>query len=88
MPATDSNFGPRLKELRTAAGLTQEQLADKAGVSLGTIRALEQCSYDPTWPTTQALARALGADCTAFTVAAKTAERKAGRPKKAGKKKK
>lgn len=68
--------------------MTQATLADKAGVSTTTVAALEQGLYDATWPTTQALARALGADCTAFTVAAKTAERKAGRPKKAGKKKK
>jgi transcriptional regulator with XRE-family HTH domain len=70
MAASDPNFGVRLKELRSAAGLTQSKLAEKAGLSKGTVAALEQGTYDATWPTVQALAVALGMDCRAFGVAA------------------
>lgn len=81
--ATDRNFGLRLKELRSAQAMTQEQLARAADVSVGTVRSLEQFAYDPSWPTTQLLAKALGVDCTAFTIVAKaTPARNAGRPKK------
>lgn len=83
MTAKDRNFGPRLKELRALAGLSQKQLAERAGLSTTTVAALEQKLYDATWPTTQALAKALGVDCTAFTIVAKAAEkRKAGGKKK------
>ena len=39
-----SELGGRLRELRAAAGLTQEQLAEKAGVSKDVIAKLEQGS--------------------------------------------
>ena len=75
----------RLKELRESKGLTQQQLADAAGVKLGGIRDLEQAKNNPTWTTvTLALAAALGVDCAAFTTA--PADRPAagrGRPRKA-----
>jgi transcriptional regulator with XRE-family HTH domain len=34
-------FGERLRELRTAAGLTQEALAERSGISVNAIAALE-----------------------------------------------
>jgi putative transcriptional regulator len=37
----------RITELRKAAGLTQEELAEKVGVARQTIIALEQCRYNP-----------------------------------------
>lgn len=70
------HFGTRLKELRQAAGLTQEQLADKAGMNRFGIAKLEQGVTSPTWETVQALAGALGVDCTAFQVDAKKRPRK------------
>jgi transcriptional regulator with XRE-family HTH domain len=54
-------FGSYLKSLRTRAGLTQRQLAQKCGLSGGYITQLEKEKTDP--PTRQicrALARALG----------------------------
>ena len=37
----------RVKELRTAAGLTQQQLADKVHVSARTIISIEKGQYSP-----------------------------------------
>jgi putative transcriptional regulator len=37
----------RVKELRTASGLTQEQLAEAAGVSRQSINAIERNRYVP-----------------------------------------
>src|SRR5262245_17163690 len=67
MVMTAAWFAGRLKELRQDAGLTQQQLADKAGVVVGVVRNLEQSINFPTWETVLALAQALGVDCTAFT---------------------
>lgn len=61
-----SGFGPRLKELREKAGLTQEGLARAAGLSSSFVSKIEQRSPDPSWTTVQALARALGVSCEAF----------------------
>ena len=62
-------FGARLKRLRTEAGMTQAQLAAKAGVALRTVSSLEQGLYEPVLSTFLALAGALGVDCLAFTKA-------------------
>jgi transcriptional regulator with XRE-family HTH domain len=88
LDVTEQTFGARLKHLREQAGLTQLQLADKAGMNQYSVAKLEQDQYSPTWPTVQALAKALGLNCLAFegTVEA-TAEtkqpRRPGRPRKA-----
>jgi transcriptional regulator with XRE-family HTH domain len=75
-----STFGPRLKELREAKGLTQKQLAEMTGLSTGGVAHLEQGLHEPTWPVVCAMAEALGVDCTAFTVPpATTAKAKRGR---------
>src|SRR5437879_6291899 len=76
-------FAARLKELRGAAGWTQQQLADCAGLSKGGIADLEQGRYAPTWPTVVALAEALGVDCRAFLEEpAAAVEPRRGRPRK------
>lgn len=41
----------RVKELRKAKGLTQEELADIIGVSRQTINAIEKEKFDPSLPT-------------------------------------
>jgi transcriptional regulator with XRE-family HTH domain len=77
-------FAGRLRELREAAGLTQQQLADKAGMKLGGIRDLEQGRRSPTWETVLAIAAGLGVGCEAFTVPpADRAPPGRGRPSKA-----
>jgi transcriptional regulator with XRE-family HTH domain len=51
----------RLRELRTAAGLTQQQLAVKAGLSMSAVAHLEGGRIpDPRVSTLLALAKALG----------------------------
>ena len=69
---TGQTFGARLKELRERAGLTQPELAEKAGMNRFGIAKLEQGAREPTWATVQALARALGVNCTAFEDAVST----------------
>lgn len=61
-----SNFGKRLQELRKAAGLTQKELAEKAGLSQNGISNWETGDRDPVWSIVQALAAALGVDCSEF----------------------
>jgi transcriptional regulator with XRE-family HTH domain len=83
-----SPFGVKLKVLREAAGLTQGQLAEQAGMHKFGIAKLEQGTREPSWDTVQALAKALGTNCLAFAEeadgqaagAAKVSAR--GRPRK------
>jgi transcriptional regulator with XRE-family HTH domain len=61
-----SDFAARLKELREAAGLTQRELAERAGLHHFAIAKLEQGLREPAWKTVQAIAAALGVNCHAF----------------------
>ncbi|HET7037368.1 MAG TPA: helix-turn-helix domain-containing protein [Thermomicrobiaceae bacterium] len=55
-----SSFGARLRRLREAAGLSQEQLAERAGLSANAIGALERGDRQRPYPNTvRALADAL-----------------------------
>ena len=76
--------GARLKELRNTAGLTQPELAEKAGFTKSAIADLESGRRKPLWETVLKLAAALNVDCSAFQEPA-TEEKPA---KKAGKRKK
>lgn len=55
-------FGRRLRSARLAAGLTQEQLAEKAGLHAVTISTLETAKRSGTIPTLIRLCAALDAD--------------------------
>jgi transcriptional regulator with XRE-family HTH domain len=66
MSANPSGFGRVLKQLREAAGLTQEQLAERAAMHKFGVAKLEQGLREPSWATVQALANALGTNCLAF----------------------
>jgi hypothetical protein len=46
----EQTFGARLKELREAAGLTQLELADRAGVNRFTVAKLDQDQTIPSPP--------------------------------------
>lgn len=59
-------FGPRLRKLREKAGLTQEQLAERAGVKKLAVWRWETGAREPSWGHVVALAKALGVECTAF----------------------
>jgi transcriptional regulator with XRE-family HTH domain len=56
-----SSLATRLKELRVAAGMSQQSLAVAAGLSVSLVSQIEQgARSDPRISTTAALARALG----------------------------
>lgn len=56
-----SEMGSAICRFRHASGLTQEHLADAAGLSVGLIRDLEQGrTHSPRWGSVEALALALG----------------------------
>jgi transcriptional regulator with XRE-family HTH domain len=59
-------FAERLRGLREKAGLTQEGLAARCGVSVGTIRNYEQGIREPYWRGLFQLADALGVSVEAF----------------------
>jgi putative transcriptional regulator len=50
----------RVKELRTVAGMRQEDLADKVGVSRQTIISVEMGRYNPSLELAWRLSKALG----------------------------
>jgi transcriptional regulator with XRE-family HTH domain len=61
-----TDFGEKLKTAREAAGLTQEQLAERAGVYIHVVSKLERGVREPTWPTALKMATALGVSVAAF----------------------
>jgi transcriptional regulator with XRE-family HTH domain len=76
-------FPSKLRELREAAGLTQSELAQRAGLSKAGVTQLEQGRRKPAWETVLALAAALGVSCEAFNEPAESDEKKSrGRPRK------
>jgi putative transcriptional regulator len=64
--AADPTFGPRLRQLREAAGLTQAELARQIDVSRQFINLLESGESDPSWVTVRKLAAVLGVSVAAF----------------------
>jgi transcriptional regulator with XRE-family HTH domain len=69
MPEKDPKkvqLGDRIRELREAAGLGREQLADGAGVSARAVIQWELGEREPGWFNMLALAEALGVQVTAF----------------------
>jgi transcriptional regulator with XRE-family HTH domain len=76
-------LGNRIRELREGAGLSREQIADAAGVSVRAVVQWELGAREPGWFNMLALAEALGQDCTAFTQApAAVLSPRPGRPRK------
>jgi transcriptional regulator with XRE-family HTH domain len=53
-------IGKKLKDLRFRAGLTQQELADKAGSTQTTVARIERDAVEPEVTTIRKLARALG----------------------------
>jgi transcriptional regulator with XRE-family HTH domain len=81
-----TTFGERLRELREAAKMTQEQLAARSGVNVYTIRGYEQGRREPSWKAVFDLTAGLGVSSETFrgcTEAEAPAGRGAGRPPKA-----
>lgn len=79
-------FGQRLRQLRKAAGLTQEALARNANLSLSALCKMELRNVDPSWSTVQRLARALGVSIAEFdTQETPSPETTREKPKRKGK---
>jgi transcriptional regulator with XRE-family HTH domain len=67
MAGGETHLGDRIAKLRRMAGLTQEQAADRSGVSVDVIRKLEQHrKHSARLPTLHALAKGLGTEVTAL----------------------
>lgn len=81
---TKETLAARLKELREAAGLTQEQLAARAGLSKRTYEKIEQGASDTKWIAIEAIADALGISTDRFREEPQepVSEPARGRPKK------
>ena len=54
-------LGAAIRELRTKRNVTQEDLAHKAGVTVGTLSLIERGRSNPAWGTVKRIARALDA---------------------------
>src|SRR5947209_5083173 len=78
----DRSFATLLTRLRLAAGLTQERLADRSGLSVRAISSLECGERRPRRYTMERLAQALGlpADQRAVLVAAGSGRRRPAEP--------
>ena len=60
VPAADQALAAALRRLRESRGLTQEQLAYEAGVTVGTLSKIELGHASPAWATVRQIAEALG----------------------------
>ena len=58
--------GARLRELREAASMSQQELADRLNVSRETVARWETDQREPNWTNVRAMAHAMGVDCRAF----------------------
>ena len=58
--AINQRMGQRIATLRKAAGMSQDQLADKAGIGRTHLSRIEQGKYDVTFWIVQQIAEALG----------------------------
>ena len=80
-------FAELLKELREKAGLTQQQLADRAGLPVTSLRNHEQGQRSPSWAAVVKLAKALGVTADTFSACDEVSEpEKPAAPKKKPKK--
>jgi transcriptional regulator with XRE-family HTH domain len=53
-------LGEAVRQLREKRGITQERLAQDAGVTTGTVSLVERGRSNPSWGTLRALAKGLG----------------------------
>jgi transcriptional regulator with XRE-family HTH domain len=54
-------LGKAIRQLRNKRGITQEALAQEAGVTVGHLSMIERGHSNPTWATVKAIAAALDA---------------------------
>jgi transcriptional regulator with XRE-family HTH domain len=53
-------LGKAIRQLREERGLTQEALAQEAGVTVGHMSMIERGHSNPTWATAKGIAKAIG----------------------------
>lgn len=70
----DRELGRAVRRLREERGLTQEELASRAGTTFGTVSRVESAKSAPAWWTVRKIAEALGVSI-AELAAASEAER-------------
>lgn len=58
--AVNPALGLAIKALREKRGMTQEQVAYGAGLSVGTLSRIERGKSDPLWSTVERIAEVLG----------------------------
>lgn len=80
-------FAEKLRLLRDAVGLTQEQMAERSGINLWTIRGYEQGRREPNWKGVLTLAKALEVAAEVFAECEESASEEEsagprGRPRK------
>ena len=76
------DFGKRVRELRLERGLTQEQLADLAGMHFTAIGHIERASRSSTLETVLKLARALEVQPSELIPAINLKPKRGGRPRR------
>jgi transcriptional regulator with XRE-family HTH domain len=59
--SADPRLGRAIRELRQAAGVTQEDVAYHAGISTGSLSRIECSLANPSWTTVRRIAAALDA---------------------------
>src|SRR5689334_8200410 len=65
-PSLASRFGKRLRELRSARGLTQEQLGRQARIDYKHLGAIERGAHTPSFEAIERLSKALKVDYVMF----------------------
>lgn len=71
----DPALGLAIKEMREARGLTQEELASRAGTTVGTVSRMEAAKSAPAWATVMQIIDAMGVSLLELASAVKKARR-------------
>jgi len=69
-------LGKAIRQVREEQGMTQEALAQEAGITVGHMSMIERGHSNPTWATVKAVAIALGIEMPALTRLSDTFESK------------
>jgi transcriptional regulator with XRE-family HTH domain len=62
-----SGFGKALQRVRVEQGLTQKEVAEKAGIHPNTVARLERGKMEPSWQLVLAISKALRVTCEVFS---------------------
>jgi transcriptional regulator with XRE-family HTH domain len=73
-----------IRQLRTAQGLSQEELANRSDLHLTWIGRLENGAANPSWGATKRVARGLGVPHAALAALGEAEDGELGRPADAG----